>query len=95
MSQEYGAGGYVDPTEDMDPEEYALLCEYVQYLNDNNGYDDENYLGELLQRRGQTRNRTKSRAPPPQRALHLSIQLKMKRTMMKMMKVKKKDKETG
>ena len=68
MSQEYGAGGYVDPTEDMDPEEYALLCEYVQYLNDNNGYDDEDYLSELLQRRGQTRNRTKSRAPPPQRA---------------------------
>ena len=65
MSQEYGAGGYVDPTEDMDPEEYALLCEYVQYLNDNNGYDDEDYLSELLQRRGQTRNRTKSRAPPP------------------------------
>ena len=61
MSQEYGAGDYDDPTEDMDPEEYALLCEYVQYLNDNNGYDDENYLGELLQRR----NRTKSRAPPP------------------------------
>ena len=64
MSQEYGAGGYEDPTEDMDPEEYALLCQYVQYLNDNNGYDENDYLGELLQQR----NRTKSRAPPPQRA---------------------------
>ena len=61
MSQEYGAGGYEDPTEDMDPEEYALLCQYVQYLNDNNGYDENDYLGELLQQR----NRTKSRAPPP------------------------------
>ena len=61
MSQEYGAGGYVDPTEDMDPKEDALLCECDQHLNDNNGYDDENYLGELLQRR----NRTKSKAPPP------------------------------
>ena len=64
MSQEYGAGGYEDPTEDMDPEEYALLCQYVQYLNDNDGYDENDYLGELLQQR----NRTKSRAPPPQRA---------------------------
>ena len=64
MSQEYGAGGYEDPTEDMDPEEYALLCQYVQYLNDNDGYDENDYLGELLQQR----NRTKSRVPPPQRA---------------------------
>ena len=64
MSQEYSDGGYEDPTENMDPEEYALLCQYVQYLNDNDGYDENDYLGELLQQR----NRTKSRAPPPQRA---------------------------